>query len=106
MKSYLVQKGVLNMPEFTSADAASPEMTFKSKSRIIKYYAPAGGMIQSRVKLGTVVKAGEQIYQLLSFNKSGNLPTVIDVVAEQTGLVYDISSNQAMNEGDYVLAIM
>ncbi len=106
VKSYLVQKGVLNMPEFTSADAASPEMTFKSKSRIIKYYAPAGGMIQSRVKLGTVVKAGEQIYQLLSFNKSGNLPTVIDVVAEQTGLVYDISSNQAMNEGDYVLAIM
>jgi len=106
VKNYLVQKGILAMPAFTSADAVSPEMTFTSKSRIIKYYAPAGGMIQSRVKLGTVVKAREQIYQLLSFNKSGNLPTVIDVVAEQTGLVYDISSNQAMNEGDYVLAIL
>jgi len=106
VKNYLVQKGVLDMPGFTSADAVSPEVTFTSKSRIIKYYAPAGGMIQSRVKLGTVVKAREQIYQLLSFNKSGNLPTVIDVVAEQTGLVYDISSNQAMNEGDYVLAIL
>ncbi|WP_250123071.1 succinylglutamate desuccinylase/aspartoacylase family protein [Chroococcidiopsis sp. CCMEE 29] len=106
VKNYLVQKGVLAMPGFTSADAASPEMTFTAKSRVIKYYAPAGGMIQSRVKLGTVVKAGEPIYQLLSFNKSGNLPNVIDVVAEQTGLVYDISSNQAMNEGDYVLAII
>jgi predicted deacylase len=106
VKNYLVQKGVLAMPGFTSADAVSPEMTFTAKSRVIKYYAPAGGMIQSRVQLGTVVKAGEAIYQLLSFNKSGSLPTVIYVVAEQTGLVYDISSNQAMNEGDYVLAIM
>lgn len=105
VKNYLVQKGILAMPGFTSANAVSQEMTFTLKSQVIKYYAPAGGMIQSRVKLGTIVKAGEQIYQLLSFNKAGALPTVIDVCAEQAGLVYDVSSNQAMNEGDYVLAI-
>ena len=71
-----------------------------------RYYAPTGGMIQSRVELGRSVKAGERLYQILHFNKEGKLPTVIDVSAEQDGLVYDISSNQAVNEGELVLGII
>ena len=106
VKNYLVQKGVLSIPGLTLGATASPEMTFASTSQIIKYYAPVGGMIQSRVQLGTVVKAGEQLYKILSFNKAGDLPTLIDVCAEQAGLVYDISTNQAVNEGEYVISVM
>ena len=106
VKNYLVHKGVLSIPEFASDDTASPEMTFASTSKIIKYYAPVGGMIQSRVQLGAVVKAGQQLYQILSFNKAGDLPTLIDICAEQAGLVYDVSTNQAVNEGEYVISVM
>ncbi len=106
VKNYLLQKGVLHIPEITSVNPVSQEMNFIPKTRIIKYYAPAGGMIKWRVKLGTSVKSGEQIYQILSFNKSEGLPTVVDVCAEQSGLVYDVSTNQAVNQGEYVLAIM
>jgi predicted deacylase len=56
--------------------------------------------------LGSSVKAGERLYQILNFNKEGKLPTVIDVSAEQDGLVYDISANQAVNEGELVLGII
>jgi hypothetical protein len=34
-----------------------------------------GGMIQSRVQLGSVVKAGQRLYQLLIFNKDGEFPS-------------------------------
>ncbi|MFM7372535.1 MAG: succinylglutamate desuccinylase, partial [Sphaerospermopsis kisseleviana] len=51
------------------------------------------GMIQSRVELGSAVKAGDRLYQIISFNKEGKLPTIIDVGTETDGLVYDISTN-------------
>ena len=106
VKNYLVQKGVLAIPELACADTGAHEMTFTLKSKVTKYYAPTGGMIQSRVPLGNSVKAGERLYQILSFNKSGDLPTLIDVCAEQAGLVYDVSTNQAVNEAEYILSIM
>lgn len=102
VKNYLISKKVLNLP----VAAQAQNMAFTLKSNIIKYYAPAGGMIQSRVKLGSLVTTGQRLYQLLSFNKVGKLPTLIDICAEKTGLVYDISTNHAVNEGEYVLAIM
>lgn len=105
VKNYLAQKGVLAISELASTDTLFP-VTFTSTSKITKYYAPAGGMIQSRVQLGDSVKAGERLYQILSFNKAGDLPTLIDICAEQAGLVYDVSTNYAVNEGEYVLAIM
>ncbi len=73
---------------------------------MIKYYAPAGGMNRSRVALGTTVEAGETLYQLLSFNKEEKLPILIDVQAEQAGLVFDVSINHALNQGEYVLDIL
>lgn len=106
VKNYLVQKGILVIPGLTSSNNTYQEMNFKSKSMTKKYYAPAGGMIQSRVNLGNSVKAGERLYQILSFAKDTNLPTLIDICAEQAGLVYDLSTNQAVNEGEYVLSIM
>jgi uncharacterized protein len=63
-------------------------------------------MIQSRSPLGTKIRAGEKIYQLLSFNKQQKLPEIIDICAETDGLVFDISTNQCVNQGEYVMDIL
>ncbi|MEJ6481978.1 succinylglutamate desuccinylase/aspartoacylase family protein [Nostoc punctiforme UO1] len=105
VKNYLVQKGVLQIPNLPD-NIKTHEMTFASSSNRKKYYAIAGGMIQSRIALGSKVKTGEKLYQILSFNKEGQLPTVIDVCAQQHGLVYDVATNQAVNEGEFVLGII
>jgi uncharacterized protein len=105
IKNYLIHKGSLVntvppvLPDATSNNA----MLLIQRSNIIKYYAPIGGMIQNRLKLGTSVKAGEIIYQILSFNKLGQLPQVIELRAQADGLIYDISTNQAVNEGEFVV---
>ncbi|HEY9833527.1 MAG TPA: succinylglutamate desuccinylase/aspartoacylase family protein [Stenomitos sp.] len=106
IKNYLAKKGVLELPDFPleSTDVHSIKLT--SKSQIKKYYAPAGGMIQSRVLLGNSIEAGQLLYQLLSFNKTGELPLLIDVFAEADGLVFDVSTNYGVNEGEYVLSVM
>jgi uncharacterized protein len=100
IKNYLTYKqmlpGVVN----------SIETTLVSKQNINSYYAPTGGMIQSRLPLATKVKFGEQIYQLLSFNKQGASPKIISVHAETSGIVFDISTNQCVNQGEYVMDIL
>ena len=106
VKNYLAQKGVLQISGFPVEETKSHEMKFSSRSKITKYYAIAGGMIQSRIELGSSVKAGDRLYQILSFNKESQLPSVIDVCAQQHGLVYDVSTNHAVNEGEFVLGIV
>ncbi|MEH2378834.1 MAG: succinylglutamate desuccinylase/aspartoacylase family protein [Nostoc sp.] len=105
LKNYLAQKGILQIPNL-SDEIKNHEMTFASSSNRKKYYAIAGGMIQWRIELGSYVKAGEKLYQILSFNKEGNLPSVIDVRAQKDGLVYDVATNQAVNQGEFVLGII
>jgi predicted deacylase len=63
-------------------------------------------MIQSRVELGSSIQAGQLLYQILTFNKNGELPVLIDICAEAEGLVYDVSTNYAANEGEYVLSVL
>ncbi|MGB5959325.1 MAG: succinylglutamate desuccinylase/aspartoacylase family protein [Coleofasciculaceae cyanobacterium] len=106
IKNYLAQKKVLHIPEFPLAETQKHQVNLTIKSQVKKYYASTGGMIQSRVQLGSVVKAGQMLYQLLVFNKQGNLPQVIDICAEADGLVFDVSTNHAVNEGEYVLSVM
>jgi predicted deacylase len=106
VKNYLTHKGVLQISDVPIDKTLSQEITFSTRSNVIKYYAPSGGMIQSRVDLGDSVKAGQRLYQILCFNKEGKLPSVIDVFAQQNGLVYDVSSNQAVNEGEFVLGMI
>ncbi|MGB3642336.1 MAG: succinylglutamate desuccinylase/aspartoacylase family protein [Rivularia sp. (in: cyanobacteria)] len=107
IKNYLKQKGVLSKDfKLDDVPQRNHEMNFKTKSEVTKYYAPVGGMINSRIALGTEVKAGEQLYKILSFNKQGKLPTTVDIFAEQDGFVYDVSVNQAVNEGEFVLGII
>jgi len=105
IKNYLAQKEVLKIPDFPLVDTVDHTINFTIKSQVKKYYALAGGMIQSRVQLGSSIKTGQLLYQLLIFNKNGELPVLIDICAEADGLVYDVSTNQAVNEGDYVLSV-
>ena len=106
IKNYLVQKEVLEIPGFPLTETVNHQINLTIKSQVKKYYAPTGGMIQSRVQFGSSITAGQSLYQLLSFNKEGELPKVIDVCAEAEGLVFDVSTNHAVNEGEYVLSIM
>jgi uncharacterized protein len=105
IKNYLAHKNVLQIPGLIHTEN-NHKMTFAVSSKRKKYYAIAGGMIQTRVKLSSVVQAGDKLYQILSFNKESKLPTVINIFAEQKGLVYDISTNQAVNQGEFVLGII
>ncbi len=106
VKNYLISKGVLRNTGLLLEEQKNKKMFFKNRSDVRKYYAPAGGMIQSRIKLGSLVKIGDRIYQILCFNKLGNLPKVIDIFAEVDGLVYDTSINQSVNEGEFVIGII
>ncbi|MGF1477942.1 MAG: succinylglutamate desuccinylase/aspartoacylase family protein [Cyanophyceae cyanobacterium] len=103
IKNYLIYKGMLAIAD--SHPLASTAITLVEKSRLKKYYAPTGGMIQHRVPLRKTVQAGEKLYQILRFSL-GQLPIVVDVCAEQDGLVYDVSTNEAVNQGEYVLSMM
>lgn len=104
IKNYLVQKQVLSIADLTPSVAAPMRLTPRSQVR--KYCAPAGGMVLAMVPVGAVVMAGQPLYQVLSFTKDGTLPTVVEVCAEMDGLIYDVSLNQAVNQGEYVLAMM
>ena len=102
IKNYLAYKQVLSL--FEPVEAVDAKLI--SKGNINSYYAPTGGMIQSRLPLNTQVKAGSVIYQLLNFNKQGKAPTIIEICAETAGIVFDISTNQSVNQGEYVMDIL
>ena len=102
IKNYLNHKQVLQLAE----PAIAHPITLIKKDKINSYYAPTGGMIQSRLALGTKVNAGDKIYQLLSFNKQQELPELIDIHSETDGLVFDISLNQCVNQGEYIMDIL
>ena len=106
IKNYLAQKEILKTPDLPLADTTSHIINLIPKSKVKKYYAASGGMIQSRVPLGSSIKGGQLLYQLLSFDKNEYLPILIDICAEADGLVYDVSTNHAVNEGEYVLSVM
>ncbi|ALF56052.1 succinylglutamate desuccinylase [Nostoc piscinale CENA21] len=106
VKNYLVQKGILKSANLNHAARANHVMAVFHSSNRTKYYAIAGGMIQSRVALGSVVKVGDRLYQIISFNKAGGLPKLIDIYAEHDGLIYDVATNQAVNQGEFVLGII
>ena len=106
IKNYLSQKGILEIQEFTQLETISHQTNFRLLSQIKKYWSPVGGMILSKAVLGTSVKEGDLLYQVMTFNKTGELPTIINVYAETTGLVYDTSINDSVNEGEFILGIM
>ncbi|MEB3341244.1 succinylglutamate desuccinylase/aspartoacylase family protein [Okeania sp.] len=106
VKNYLANKGMLKISEFPLTELADHQIIFTPKKEMKSYYAPVGGMIQNRLKPGTVVKQNQRIYQILNFNKNQDLPKVIDVFAETDGLILDNSTNHSVNQGDFVLDII
>ncbi|MGF1491846.1 MAG: succinylglutamate desuccinylase/aspartoacylase family protein [Microcoleaceae cyanobacterium] len=106
IKNYLATKGMLKIDGFPRPETATHTIQLTLKENIQKYYAPAGGMIQNRVALGTMVEAGETLYEILSFNKATALPQVIPVEATAPGRIFDQSTNQSVNQFDYVLSMM
>ncbi|BBD58875.1 succinylglutamate desuccinylase/aspartoacylase [Nostoc sp. HK-01] len=106
IKNYLLQKGVLKTINFSQENIENHVMAVFYSSNRTKYYAIAGGMIQSRVELGSVVQAGDRLYQIISFNKASALPQIIDIYSEHDGLIYDVATNQSVNQGEFVLGII
>jgi hypothetical protein len=106
IKNYLSTKGMLNLPGFPLSETESYQVLLTPKKQLKRYYAPAGGMIQSRVPLGSSIQKDQNIYQILNFNKSGEMPRIIDVFAESDGFIFDVSTNHSVNQFDYVLGVM
>jgi uncharacterized protein len=102
IKNYLAYRGILDLDSPSSA----VEIQFVKRQQMKHYYAPTGGTIQNRVALKSSVKAGDRLYQILSFNKNKAMPTVVDVCSETDGLVFDLSINHSVNQGEYVLGIL
>ncbi|MCD8489263.1 MAG: succinylglutamate desuccinylase/aspartoacylase family protein [Desertifilum sp.] len=102
IQNYLAAKGMLKL----ETPIQQQPIHLVPKDRLQRYYAPRGGMIQHRVALGTEVKKGDRLYQILCFNKIGKLPETVDIYAISDGLVLDIATNQAANQGEYVLTVM
>lgn len=106
IKNYLAARGMLKLPGFPCPETATHSMNFVSREQVKRYYAPVGGMIQSRVPLGSKVEAGQRVYQLLQFKQTKKQPIVTEICAEVAGVVFDLSTNQAVNQGEYVLSIV
>lgn len=106
VKNYLVQKGILNIESLPPEKLMQLNMSFRPLSQVKKYWSSVGGMVQCRVALGTSVQQGDLLYQVLSFDKSEEFPTIKNVHSDRCGLVFHVSINQSVNEGEFVLAIM
>ena len=100
--NYLRHQQVLN----DETEIVHHPVPLSRASQLTKYYATAGGFVQNRVAIGTWITPGDVLYELLCLNKNGQLPTTITVHTQQTGLVYDLSTSEAVSEGEYVLAVM
>ncbi|MEO0458248.1 MAG: succinylglutamate desuccinylase/aspartoacylase family protein [Cyanobacteria bacterium P01_A01_bin.114] len=108
-----VERGLMGIQNYLSAkgilQTGHPEKTtlpLYPKTQVVKYYATAGGLIQNRLNPGEQITAGERLFELLSFNKTGGLPQVIEIMSEHTGFIYDVSTNETASQGEYVLAVI
>jgi predicted deacylase len=102
VKNYLAHKKMIPREE----PLPSNSIYFATRSGMKRYYAPVGGMVQACLEPGSLVTKGQQLYQILSFNREGRSPQVLNICAEQDGLVFDVTLNQAVNQGEYVLGIL
>lgn len=108
-----VQKGVKGIINYLSAkkilnlDVILPKNSIQlvPKNIIKSYYALEGGIIRHRVKEGTKVFPHDTLYELLSFQKQGKMPSIIEIKSADEGIVYDVSTNDTVNQGEYILGI-
>jgi hypothetical protein len=105
IKNYLLNRGVLNIDRSFLINTNLISITFIEKKKIKNYYAPTGGMIHNRMPLGSKVNIGERLYQIISFNKNSQLPRQIEIFSESDGVIFDLSINYSVNQGEYVLGM-
>lgn len=106
IKNYLIQKGMITDPDFPSPIPAATSTRLTPRDSVKKYFAPTGGMVQPLVSLASLVESEQPLYRILSFNKEAQLPALVSVGAERSGFVFDVSATQAVNQGEYVMAIL
>lgn len=101
IKNYLIAKNMLKL----DITLPAKKTKFVPKNKIKSYYAPQGGIIRNRLALNTRVKPGEILYQILSFNKQEEMPNIIEIKSADKGLIFDVSTNETVSQGEYVLGI-
>lgn len=106
IKNYLAQQGVVNISDFPLPETKDHYIYLAEKSQLKKYYAPTGGIVETYPDLKSTVQVGESLYQILELNKQQQLPNLITVTAERSGFIFDVGTNQAVNEGEYVLSVL
>ena len=102
--NYLAHKGVLQAPGYPLPPSAEP-FPLVRKSQLRRYYAVAGGFLRDRVAVGQAVQVGDPLYTLVTYNKYRTLPATITIESQDVGFVFDCSTNESMNQGEYVLSI-
>ena len=55
---------------------------------------------------GVFVKKGQPLYELLCFTKDQHFPSMTTISSQDSGLVFDVSLNESVNEGEYILSIL
>jgi len=104
--NYLASKGMLNVESFPRKETEIYPIKIAPKNKVKKYYAPHGGMFKTDISAGNYIKAGQKIYDILSFDKVENKSELIPGFAEAGGLVFDVARNQSVNQFDYMLSVM
>jgi hypothetical protein len=99
--NYLSAKEVIKKP-FVFPDKPTKLI---SKNTLKNYYAPEGGILRNRLPVGTKINQGDVLYQLLSFPKNSNEPRLISIQSVDQGIIYDVSINDTVNQGEYILGI-
>jgi hypothetical protein len=103
--NYLIHKNIISYSRFSQTKIQQKPIKLFNRSQLKKYYAPNGGIIQNITVLGKTIERGQKLYQIVSFSKDGEVPKIIDIYAEASGLVFDRTLNQSVNQGEYILSI-
>lgn len=104
--NYLAKRGMLEVENFPRQETEIYPIRLTPKSHVKKYYAPHGGMFKTDISPGDSIKAGQKIYDILSFDKVENQSELLAGFAETGGLVFDVARNQSVNQFDYILSVM
>ncbi len=104
-----VQKGfdaIINYLNYHKVlNTLNPEkksIQLRDKKQIKNYFATTGGLIKPLVKLGQLINQGETLYEITKINQE----KVIKITAEHNGIVFDMARHQAVNQGEYIIAIL
>ncbi|MBE9146277.1 succinylglutamate desuccinylase/aspartoacylase family protein [Planktothrix mougeotii] len=106
IKNYLAMKELLLIENFPLTSTPNHRINLCPKNQLKYYYSITGGMIEFYIKLGEIIHKNQKLYEILIFNKTGELPRIQEVFAESDGLIFDLARNHSVNQGEYILGVM